>query len=311
MLVGALAEPDAFRGMLDSLEDGVYLVDRRRRILFWNAAAERISGYEASEVVGRRCFENILRHIDCNGSRLCTGLCPLAYTMRDGVPRSGDIWLHHKAGQRVPVSVRVTPIRDGAGQVIGGMEFFTDRSRLVASEEQVSTLRALALNDPLTGLPNRRYFELELNSRLAAVRRHHHSLGLLFADIDRFKAINDTHGHDVGDMALKMVANTLAANLRTGDTVARYGGEEFAILLPLIDASAMTGLAERLRMLVRRCSIDLPAGGEVSVTLTIGATQATPDDDAAVLLRRVDEQLYRGKRAGRDRVMTDVRELKG
>jgi diguanylate cyclase (GGDEF)-like protein len=112
-------------------------------------------------------------------------------------------------------------------------------------------------------------------------------------------------------MALKMVANTLAANLRTGDTVARYGGEEFAILLPLIDASAMTGLAERLRMLVRRCSIDLPAGGEVSVTLTIGATQATPDDDAAVLLRRVDEQLYRGKRAGRDRVMTDVRALKG
>ena len=69
MLVGALAQPDAFRGMLDSLADGVYLVDRDRRILFWTDASERISGYAAPEVVGHRCFENILRHIDCNGTR--------------------------------------------------------------------------------------------------------------------------------------------------------------------------------------------------------------------------------------------------
>jgi PAS domain S-box-containing protein len=189
MLVGALAQPDAFRGMLDSLADGVYLVDRGRRILFWNDESERISGYAASEVVGHRCFENILRHIDCNGTALCTGLCPLACTMRDCVPRSGDVWLHHKAGQRVPVSVRTTPIRDDGGEIIGAIEFFTDGSRLEASKEQISKLRALALTDALTGLPNRRYLELELSSRLAEVRRHHRTLGVVFADIDRFKAV--------------------------------------------------------------------------------------------------------------------------
>ncbi|MGC9220206.1 MAG: diguanylate cyclase domain-containing protein [Solirubrobacteraceae bacterium] len=306
MLVGALTQPDAFREMLESLEDGVYLVDRRRRILFWNSAAERISGFAASEVVGHRCPDNILRHVDCHGTQLCTGPCPLTRTMRDGLPRSADVWLHHKAGQRVPVALRATPIRDAAGQVIGAMEFFTDRSRVVASEEQISTLRALALSDPLTGLPNRRYFEMELNNRMAEVRRHGHSLGFLFADIDRFKSINDTYGHDVGDMVLKMVASTLSANLRTGDTVARYGGEEFTILLPYISQSAMIWLAGRLRTLIRNCSIDLPAGGEVFVTITIGATQATPEDDPVTLLHRADEQLYRGKRAGRDQVMTDL-----
>ena len=101
-LVGALSQPDAFRGMLDGLADGVYLVDRRRTILFWNKASERISGYAASEVVGRHCFDNILRHVDATGTRLCFGLCPLAHTMRDGEPRAADNWLHQRLGTESP-----------------------------------------------------------------------------------------------------------------------------------------------------------------------------------------------------------------
>lgn len=305
-LVGALSQPDAFRGMLDSLADGVYLVDRGRRILFWNDASERISGYAASEVVGHRCFENILRHIDCNGTRLCTGLCPLACTMRDGVPRSADVWLHHKAGHRVPVSVRTTPIRDEDGEIIGAIEFFTDESRLETSQEQTAKLRALALTDPLTSLPNRRYLELELSSRLAEVRRHRRTLGVVFADIDRFKAVNDTYGHELGDEVLRMVAGTLSGNVRPGDTAARFGGEEFVVLLPDTDPVALAALGERLCMLVRRSSIDPAAGGEVSVTISMGATLATADDDVEGLLHRADGLLYRSKRGGRDRVTVDV-----
>lgn len=305
MLVGALAQPDAFRGMLDSLADGVYLVDRGRRILFWNGASERISGYAASEVVGHRCFENILRHIDCHGTRPCTGLCPLASTMRDGVPRSGDVWLHHKTGRRVPVSVRTTPIRDQSGAIIGAIEFFTDGSRLEASREQASKLRALALTDPLTGVPNRRYLELACSSRLAEVRCHHRTRGVVFADVDQFKAVNDTYGHEVGDQILRMVADTLSGNVRGGDEVARYGGEEFVLLFPDTDPAALRALADRLCMLVRRSGIDLPSGGEVSVTVSMGATLATTADDVEGLLHRADELMYRSKRDGRDRVSTD------
>ncbi len=304
-LVGALSQPDAFRGMLDSLADGVYLVDRGRRILFWNDACERITGYAASEVVGHRCFENILRHVDCTGTRLCNGLCPLACTMRDGVPRSDDLWLHHKAGQRVPVSVRTTPIRDAGGEIIGAIEFFTDGSRLEASEEQIAKLRALALTDPLTSLPNRRYAELALSGRLAEVRRHNRCLGVVFADIDRFKTVNDTYGHDIGDDVLRMVATTLSQNVRQGDTATRFGGEEFVLLLPDATSAELRTLAERLCMLVRSSSIDLAPSGELSVTISMGATFATSHDDVAGLLHRADQLLYRSKRGGRDRVTTD------
>jgi diguanylate cyclase (GGDEF)-like protein/PAS domain S-box-containing protein len=305
-LVGALSKPDAFREMLDDLADGVYLVDRDREILFWNDASERISGYSASEVVGRHCFENILRHVDQDGTRLCFGLCPLACTMRDGVPRSADLWLHHKAGQRVPVSVRATPIHDGGGEIIGAIEFFTDSSRFAATAEEVSKLKALAVTDPLTGLPNRRYLELALNSRLTEVRRLSRALGVVFADIDRFKAVNDSYGHEIGDEVLKMVARTLSGNLRGGDTATRFGGEEFVPLLPDSDPVALRALSERLGMLVRTSSIDLEAGHELSVTISMGATLATKQDHAENLLHRADQLLYRSKHDGRDRVTFDA-----
>ncbi len=284
----------------------MYLVDRDREILFWNDASERISGYSASEVVGRHCFENILRHVDQDGTRLCFGLCPLACTMRDGVPRSADLWLHHKAGQRVPVSVRATPIHDGGGEIIGAIEFFTDSSRFAATAEEVSKLKALAVTDPLTGLPNGRYLELALNSRLTEVRRLSRALGVVFADIDRFKAVNDTYGHEIGDEVLKMVARTLSGNLRGGDTATRFGGEEFVLLLPDSDPVALRALSERLGMLVRTSSIDLKAGQELSVTISMGATLATKQDHAENLLHRADQLLYRSKHDGRDRVTFDA-----
>ena len=306
-LVGALSKPDAFREMLDDLADGVYLVDRDSEILFWNDASERISGYSASEVVGRHCFENILRHVDQDGTRLCFGLCPLACTMRDGVPRSADLWLHHKAGQRVPVSVRATPIHDGGGEIIGAIEFFTDSSRFAATAEEVSKLKALAVTDPLTGLPNGRYLELALNSRLTEVRRLSRALGVVFADIDRFKAVNDTYGHEIGDEVLKMVARTLSGNLRGGDTATRFGGRR-GIRAPAARQRSRRAraLSERLGMLVRTSSIDLKAGQELSVTISMGATLATKQDHAENLLHRADQLLYRSKHDGRDRVTFDA-----
>jgi diguanylate cyclase (GGDEF)-like protein len=184
-------------------------------------------------------------------------------------------------------------------------EFFTDGSRLEASEEQIAKLKALALTDPLTGLPNRRFAELSLSGRLAEVRRHHRTLGVVFADIDRFKIVNDTYGHDVGDDVLRMVAGTLSRNVRRGGTATRFGGEEFVLLLPDADPAELCMLAERLCMLVRRSSIDLVSGGELSVTISMGAMFASEHDDVAGLLHRADQLLYRSKQDGHDRVTTD------
>ena len=110
--------------MLDHFFEGVYFVDPERRIGFWNRAAEKLTGFSREEVVGRVCADAILRHVTEDGTMLCFNGCPLQKTLSDGQDRETEIFLHHKDGHRVPVSVRVTPMRNDAGEIIGAMEVF-------------------------------------------------------------------------------------------------------------------------------------------------------------------------------------------
>lgn len=297
---------DAFyKHLLDNLSDGVYFVDRERRITYWNRGAERITGYGAHEVVGHYCWQNILQHVTGNGCQLCWGLCPLAATLRDGRQREAQVYLHHKDGYRVPVHVRVSPIRDASGAVVGAVETFSDSTAVAALEEEVVHLRQLALLDALTEVGNRRYLDIQLAARVEECRRYGWQAGVLMIDVDRFKAINDGLGHATGDAVLRMVARTLQHNIRACDVVGRWGGEEFLVLMRAPSAAELHALAERLRALVAQSTIEHD-GQTVRVTISIGMTLARPDDTPAALLARVDELMYRAKQAGRDRVVTDI-----
>ncbi len=129
--------------------------------------------------------------------------------MRDGAPREARVWLHHKLGHRVPVRVSVNPIRDREGTIIGAIETFSEDSALVAMRERIAELEERAMLDSLTGVPNRRFLELTLSSRLAEMRRHGAPFVVAFADVDHFKQVNDIYGHGVGDAVLRMIATTL------------------------------------------------------------------------------------------------------
>jgi len=143
--------------LLDSLGEGAYVVDAARTIVFWNEAAERITGFSSSEVVGRRCQENVLRHVSTDGRPLCETECPLSASLADGQPRESRVFLHHKSGHRVPVDVRVGALRDAAGHMLGALEVFSDASNQEALQDQVQQLSRLAFLDMLTQLPNRRF----------------------------------------------------------------------------------------------------------------------------------------------------------
>jgi len=214
-----------FARMLDSLHDGLYFVDRGRRITYWNKAAERITGFKREEVVGRHCADNILIHVDGDGHGLCKGMCPLAATIKDGTPHEAELFLHHKEGHRVPVWVRVTTLEDDEGNIVGGIELFSDRSPQEALRSKITELEKLALLDPLTRLPNRRQLISELAAQFAMLGRSRIPFGVLFFDIDHFKRFNDEHGHHIGDLALQTVAKTLSACVRPFDTIGRWGGK--------------------------------------------------------------------------------------
>jgi diguanylate cyclase (GGDEF)-like protein/PAS domain S-box-containing protein len=279
----------------------VYFVDRERRITYWNGGAERLSGYAPKAVAGRSCADNVLVHVDAEGRCLCTAGCPLADTLKDGMEREAQIFMRHASGHRVPILVRVAPIRNSGGEITGAVEIFSDNSSMIAAERRLAELGEAVVRDELTGAGNRRYVESRIAAALAERKYRSLSLGALMFDIDHFKTINDTYGHDTGDEVLNMVARTVEKNIRATDSFGRWGGDEFVVVLLGVDAAGLVAVANKLRNIVAASGLAV-AGHLVQVNISIGATLARPDDTVDTLLKRVDDRLYDSKSAGRDRV---------
>ena len=250
-------------------------------------------------MVGKSCADSILTHVDESGNQLCCEACPLAKTMDDREPRETDIYMHHKDGHRVPVSVRARSLIDDAGACIGGIELFTDLSNQVAHALQVEELEKLALLDNLTQLANRHFVERAIHSNLAEVKRLQVPVGLLFMDIDHFKAFNDTYGHALGDRVLKFVGSTCTANARAFDLYGRWGGEEFIAIIRNTDEHSLKEVGNRMRALIAKSYL-VHDGQELRVTVSVGATVARGDDSSTSLVARADELMYRSKSAGRN-----------
>lgn len=293
----------AYRAILDEMSEGVYFVDLERTITYWNPGAERITGYTAAEVMGRSCADGILRHVTESGHQLCISGCPLAAVMKDGRTRTANVFLHHKEGHRVPVQVKGQAIRDESGEIIGSVELFSARASTRFADQQERNRADDALVDALTGIGNRRYGELHLESMMAAVRAGVTSLGVLFLDVDRFKPVNDTYGHRVGDAVLRMVGQDIANGLRAGDHPVRWGGEEFVVLMPGANDTSLDRAAERLRMLIEHSWFE-HGDDQVRVTVSIGAVLAEPVETAADVIDRADRLMYSSKQAGRNLVTT-------
>lgn len=164
-------------------------------------------------------------------------------------------------------------------------------------------LRTRADHDALTGLANRRTFEERLDEELERALRHGTHLGLVLADIDNFKDINDRYGHQCGDNVLQVFASTLAGSLREADLAARYGGEEFAIVLPGTGVDGASHVAEHIRHSVSQIRVPAPGGEEVTVTASFGVADFPASATVRDLVQHADERLYAAKRDGKNRVV--------
>jgi diguanylate cyclase (GGDEF)-like protein len=184
------------------------------------------------------------------------------------------------------------PIRNSTGNIVGAVEVFSDSTVRLKFDKRVTELEQLAFRDALTGLSNRRYMELKVEQALQDHQRVGRLCSVLMFDLDNFKKVNDTHGHEMGDALLKAIAESVSRGLRPVDIVGRWGGEEFLVLAPDIDALALGDLAERCRVLIAESSTE--AGlSRVSVTGSIGATVLIHSDNAnSVISRAVPEQAF-------------------
>ena len=180
-----------------------------------------------------------------------------------------------------------------------------EEGKLRAMTESLSarsqTLEQAALTDGLTGMQNRRYFDDALKEYLGEFRRISRPVGLMILDLDHFKQVNDTHGHDVGDAVLRAVADCLKDMTRYHDIVARLGGEEFAVVAPNMDAESMTRFAERIRKAISGMAI-VSGNVRLKVTASVGLAVWDLKESPESLFRRADQQLYEAKKSGRNRV---------
>lgn len=280
---------------LENTSDGVYIVDKAGKIVYWNKSATEITGYSSSEIVGTYCHKNALNHIDSNGNKLCVKNCPLVNSTGNDRVEELDIFICHRDGYHIPIFVRVLPYKDKNGEIIGIMKVFKNTSDCKEILKKMKELEKIAMLDGLTQLPNRRFLEKTIDTKLDQYRLNDIKFGLIFIDVDNFKQLNDNYGHLAGDLVLKNISKTFANNLADGNIIGRWGGEEFLGIFSNIYEKDM----EKLKMLVEKTNIKVK-DRELKVTISIGATLIRPEDTIESFLKRADELLYKSKKNGKN-----------
>jgi len=297
--VGTLA--DSFNAMADELgmaaavfentSEAVLITDTNATIVAVNKAFEYITGYQEQEVVGRnpRLIKSN-RHDETFYQQMWS-------EMLDAGMWRGEIWNRRKNGEVFPVWQSIRAIQNEAGDVSHYVSVFSDISTLKQSQEK---LDYLAYHDPLTSLPNRLLFEDRLEQALKHAKRDKHEVALLILDLDRFKNINDSLGHPVGDALLVEIAKRLGGLVRQEDTVARLGGDEFVVILERTEKPVDGAVLAQKILDAFHASI-VAEGHELLVTLSIGISQYPIDgEDVPTLVKNGDAALYRAKEEGRN-----------
>jgi len=274
----------------DTVPDLIAIIDQNHKILRINRAMAEKLNIHPRDAIGLNCHEV------CHGTDEAVPGCPLRQSLKDGNEHSAEIFENRLGGTFL---VSVTPLRNGNQGAKMFVHVARDITERKAFEERLSKL---ALTDSLTNIWNRRHFMYLAGHELERARRYGGALAIMMIDLDHFKAVNDAYGHEVGDRALKKVAEVVSAVLRKVDIFARIGGEEFVIALPETGLEQAVHVAERLRGNLAGTPI-ANGGPPLNLTVSIGITvTGQSSSDLTTLLKQADTALYNAKRNGRNRV---------
>src|SRR4029079_16626413 len=287
--------------LIDNMHDGVVFVDSQSTIVLWNTGVERLTGVSSAAACGRTLLPNLMDMCNNREQRITNEEGPVAHAIATGVQWLGRVSIMGRQGHHVAVDLHAIPVRSVDGAIHGATVLLHDVSSETSLEEKCQALHAQVAKDPMTQVANRAEFDRMLNNFVSAHQESNLPCSLIMSDLDHFKSINDTYGHQAGDMAIITFASLLKSMCRSGDLVARYGGEDFAILCADCTNAAAARKAEAIRQAL--ADIKHSTLGNQSFTASFGVTELQTGDTPETMLRRADRALLQAKDQGRNQVV--------
>ena len=287
--------------LLENMYDAVVFIDASGRVTLWNRGAERLTGISGTSVHQRQWQPGLLNISDEKGNPVGEADCPVTSAIRSAVQSLRRLTICGRSGRPVSVDTHAIPVMAEDGTTLGAILLFHDASSETSLEQRCQSLHEKATKDPLTQVANRAEFDRVHEMFVAAHQQQQLPCSLMICDLDRFKRVNDTYGHQAGDEVIRSLALLLKNSCRPGDLVARYGGEEFVVLCADCDNAVSARRAEQVRRALSQ--IPQPSMGGRPVTVSFGVTEIQPGDTPETMLRRADRALLKAKAKGRNCVV--------
>lgn len=284
-------ERERARVTLESIGDAVISTDADGRVTYLNAVAENLTGWSREQAAGQ-AFSRVFRVVDSDTGKVTRNPAEQAMESLQIVEMPANCLLKRLDGSELAIEDSAAPIMDAQGRLTGAVVVFRDRKM---SRESTDRMAHMARHDALTGLPNRIAFAEHFDHAIKLARRHHKQVGLLFIDLDRFKQVNDSLGHEAGDHLLKRLSERLVSCIRATDIVCRHGGDEFVVLLGEVERAEDAGSVAR-KILSAAAQPIRVENHPVKLRLSIGISlYPEHGSNLETLLTRADAAMYHAK----------------
>ena len=296
-----LSYPEIFRLVLENLQTGVYLIDRNRKIVFWNEGAQRITGYLPQDVVGRLPREHLLApNSDTRVSDL-QAVDPVSLVFRDGKGSVNEVSILHKEGYRIPVVLRTVPIRDSHGAVIVAAESFDINLSAHRRTRRHAAIADGGHLDPVACVPGKAFMETQFAEKLVHFAEHHTHFAVILIEPDQIDYFMKTFGKGVVPTVLRVIAHAVENSLRPEDVVGRWSGNQFVALLEGCKESEVQNVGERIRKMIGDSEFEW-WGDAFSVAAALGGAGIRDGDTVEQLLARAQRSLQESIAGGGNRV---------
>lgn len=290
-----------YQTLLENLYEGVYYVDLDRKIKYWSKGAEIITGYSSSDVLGKQCSDKFLAHTTLDGKKLCKSGCLMRNTLATGIYFKTEAYLRHKDGKTVHISVRISPMFDAKGIIVGAAHIFTNNETYLSSRPNEIKKKFELYYDPLTELPSRYNTELILKTKTEEFRRYHWHFATFMLQLDNYEHLKKIYNNkSTTDGFIKHFSSLIKKDVRPFDILGRWSENQFLVIMINVKKKAMLMLGERMRALIENSDFK---AGKASIKLTFSQSSVLIGNDVSneELIEKLEELLKKSIEAGGNR----------